>query len=79
MEWNKKYNYPSSTRALINGKRHYSLNGSNLPSVTSILSMTKSPEEKAALAAWKERVGEAEAERIKNEASSKGNSMHSII
>ena len=79
MEWNKKYDYPSSTRALINGKRQYSLDGSNYPSVTSILSLTKSSEEKAALAAWKERVGEAEAERIKNEASSKGNSMHSII
>ena len=38
MEWNKKFNYPSSTRALIQGKRHYSLDGSNLPSVTTILS-----------------------------------------
>ena len=73
MKWNKKFSYPKSTRSLVSGSRHYSLDGSNLPSVTSILSMTKSPEEKAALAAWKERVGEAEAERIKNEAYSKGN------
>ena len=50
MEWNKKFNYPSSTRALIQGKRHYSLDGSNLPSVTTILSATKSEEDKAALA-----------------------------
>ena len=48
MEWNKKFNYPSSTRALIQGKRHYSLDGSNLPSVTAILSATKSEEDKAA-------------------------------
>ena len=65
MEWNKKFNYPSSTRALIQGKRHYSLDGSNLPSVTTILSATKSEEDKAALAAWKERIGKLEADRIK--------------
>ena len=56
MKWNKKFNYPSSTRALFQGKRHYSLDGSNLPSVTTILSATKSEEDKAALTAWKERV-----------------------
>ena len=79
MEWNKKFNYPSSTRALFQGKRHYSLDGSNLPSVTTILSATKSEEDKAALAAWKERVGKVEADRIKKEASARGTSMHSYI
>ena len=79
MEWNKKFNYPSSTRALIQGKRHYSLDGSNLPSVTTILSATKSEEDKAALAAWKERVGKHEADRIKKEASSRGSSIHKFI
>ena len=79
MEWNKKFSYPSSTRSLINGSRHYSMDGINLPSVTTILAVTKSEEDKAAIAAWKERVGHAEAERIKNEASSRGSSMHSYI
>ena len=79
MEWNKKFNYPSSTRALVQGKRHYSLDGSNLPSVTTILSATKSEEDKAALAAWKERVGKIEAERIKKEASTRGSSIHKFI
>ena len=79
MEWNKKFNYPSSTRALIQGKRHYSLDGSNLPSVTTILSATKSEEDKAALAAWKERVGKLEADRIKKEASTRGSSIHKFI
>ena len=46
---------------------------------TTILAATKSEEDKAAIAAWKERVGHSEAERIKNEASSRGNSMHSYI
>ena len=79
MEWNKKYSYPSSTRGIVNGSRHYSMDGFNLPSVTTILAATKSEEDKAAIAAWKERVGHREAERIKNEASSRGNSMHSYI
>ena len=79
MEWNKKFSYPSSTRSLVHGSRHYALDGANLPSVTAILKATQSEEDKAAIAAWKERVGHAEAERIKNEASSRGNSMHSYI
>ena len=76
MQWNKKFNYPSSTRALIQGQRHYSLDGSNLPSVTTIISQTKSLEDKAALIAWTERVGKLEADRIKKEASSRGSSIH---
>ena len=79
MDWNKKYNYPSSTRALIKGKRHYSLDGSNLPSVTTILSATKSDEDKAALVAWRERVGKQEADRIKRESSARGSNLHKFI
>ena len=79
MKWNTKFTYPKSTRSLINGSRHYSLDGSNLPSVTTILSATKSEEDKAAILAWKQRVGTVEAERIKKEASARGSSMHSYI
>ena len=79
MEWNNKFTYPKSTRSIVNGSRHYNLGGSNLPSVTSILKVTQSEEDKAAIQAWKERVGLKEAERIKNEASSRGSSMHSYI
>ena len=79
MKWNTKFSYPKSTRSLINGSRHYSLDGSNLPSVTTILSATKSEEDKAAILAWKQRVGSVEAERIKKEASARGSSMHSYI
>ena len=79
MEWNNKFIYPKSTRSIINGSRHYNLDGSNLPSVTTILKATQSEEDKAGIAAWKERVGHKEAERIKNEASNRGSSMHSYI
>ena len=79
MKWNTKFSYPKSSRSLIKGSRHYSLDGSNLPSVTTILSVTKSEEDKAALLAWKQRIGNVEADRIKKEASARGTSMHSYI
>jgi len=47
MKWNKKYNYPSSTRSVHQGFRHYALNNQMLPSVTSIIEMTKTDKEKA--------------------------------
>ena len=56
MIWNRKFNYPRSTRSVINGSRHYSVAQHQLPSVTAILSLTKSEEDKAALSAWKKRI-----------------------
>ncbi len=79
MKWNTKFVYPKSTRSLVKGSRHYFLDGSSLPSVTTILSATKSEEDKAAILAWKQRVGNVEAERIKKEASARGSSMHSYL
>ena len=79
MEWINKFTYPKSSRSIINGSRHYALDDSHLPSVTTILKATQSEEDKAGIAAWKERVGHKEAERIKNEASNRGSSMHSYI
>ena len=58
MRWNKKYNYPSSTRSVHKGFRHYALKNQMLPSVTSIIEMTKTDKEKESLAAWKSRLGE---------------------
>ena len=79
MKWNNKFNYPKSSRSIEDGYRKYLLGENKLPSVTTILSTTKSEEEKAALANWKVRVGAKEANRIKTEASSRGTSMHSYI
>ena len=79
MKWNNKFNYPKSKRSIEDGYRKYSLGEEKLPSVTTILNATKSEEEKAALANWKERVCFKEANRIKTEASSRGTSMHSYI
>ena len=76
MKWNKKFNYPKSQRELIKGQRHYALNEERLPSVTTILSETQSDEKKESLARWKARVGETEAERIKDNSASRGTNMH---
>ena len=66
-------------RSIINGSRHYSVNQERLPSVTTILKATESEEKKASLANWKARVGALEANRIKNEASNRGTSMHAFL
>ena len=79
MKWSNKFIYPKSIRSIDDGYRKYSLGEEKLPSVTTILSVTKSEEEKAAIKNWQERVGFKEANRIKTEASSRGTSMHSYI
>jgi len=66
-------------RSMVNGSRHYSVNQEKLPSVTSILQATQSEEKKASLANWKARVGITEANRIKNDASNRGTSMHVFL
>jgi CRISPR/Cas system-associated exonuclease Cas4 (RecB family) len=47
-----------------------------LPSVTTILSATK---DKTELKAWAERVGQEEADRIRNEAATVGTHMHNVV
>jgi genome maintenance exonuclease 1 len=79
MKWSNKFTYPKSSRSLEDGYRKYLLGDNKLPSVTTILSATKSEEEKAALANWISRVGVKESNKIKTEASSRGTSMHTYI
>ena len=79
MQWNNKFSYPKSIRSMVSGSRMYAVNQEKLPSVTSILQATQSEEKKASLANWKARVGNIEANRIKNAASNRGTSMHSFL
>ena len=80
MKWNKKFVYPTSTRALINGTRHYDV-GTNekLPSVTTILSATQSEEKKRKLAEWQARMGQQRADRIRDISAMRGTSMHTYL
>ena len=79
MKWNKKYDYPTSTRSLINGKRHYDITGEKLPSVTTILSQTQSEEKKKSLANWQARMGKQYADRVRDIAALRGTSMHTYL
>jgi len=76
IKWNKQYEYPASMRTSIEGRRHYEITGKKLPSVTTILSATQSAEKMASILKWQKRVGEVEAERVKNTAASRGTNMH---
>ena len=72
----EKYTYVDATRHEDHGTRLYDVNGSRLPSVTTILGATKNQE---FLKEWKAKVGEQEAERIKNLSSKRGTSMHKYL
>ena len=75
-----KYAYPSSTRASIEGLRHYSIagdiHGQRLPSVTTVIGQTQSKDKQASLQKWRDRVGHTEAAKITSEAATRGTAMH---
>ena len=79
MKWNKQFNYPPSVRSLVNDQRHYDIYGDKLPSVTTILQATQSPEKKQILANWKQKVGEKKADFIRDNSAARGTIMHRII
>ena len=71
-----RYNYVRVPRSDDEGNRTYDVRGTQLPSVTTILSRTK---DQGFLKKWKAKVGEANAEVIKNISSKRGTSMHKYI
>ena len=81
MSWklSNKFVYPSSTRSLINGKRHYDVDGGKYVSVTSILSATKDQKDIDALNKWKRDLGYTASAAISRQSSNRGTEMHSWI
>ena len=79
MKWNKKFDYPETVRGMVEGLRHYDINNEKLPSVTTILNQTQTAEKAEGLANWRARVGEAEAQRIMDQAAQRGTAMHTIL
>jgi len=57
------------------GRRYLTKEGNAYPSVTTVLSLVN--EEK--IAAWRKRVGEAEADRIGNRAATRGTQVHALL
>ena len=78
MKKSNKYKYIEGTQMTdeVTGHRIYDIIGTRLPSVTSILSATKNQQ---FLKDWKAKVGEQEAERIKNLSSRRGTDMHKFL
>ena len=73
---NGKYKYITGTRIEDHGTRLYDVNGSRLPSVTTILGKTK---DQTFLKDWIKSKGAKEAERIKNLSSNRGPAMHKFL
>ena len=76
MKKSEKYQYVQGTQIEDQGSRIYDVNGYRLPSVTTILGATK---DQQFLKDWTAKVGEKEAERIKNLSSRRGTSMHKFL
>ena len=76
MKKNNKYSYVRGTRSMDHGTRTYTVNGFNLPSVTTILNRTK---DQGFLKKWRDKVGENEAKRIFNLSSKRGTAMHKFL
>ena len=79
MIWNKKFIYPSSSRSLVDGKRHYDIVNEKLPSVTTILQASQSEEKQKSLAAWRARMGAQRADRVRDTSAMRGTSMHTYL
>ena len=79
MKWNKRFNYPRSTRSIVEGRRHYDIREEKLPSVTTILSACQSDEKRASLEAWRQRVGPKTADLAKDLAAERGTAMHRYL
>ena len=74
-----KYDYQKYTRQEEDGSRTYNVGDKKIPSVTTILSATQSEEKKASLDKWRQRVGYQEAQRITNQAATRGTEMHYVL
>ena len=78
IKFNEKYKYINGEQITDHetGTRVYEINNYRLPSVTTILGATKNQQ---FLKDWKAKIGEQEAERIKNLSSRRGTSMHKFL
>ena len=79
MKWNKLYKYPPSTRSTTDGLRIYDVGNERLPSVTTILQATQSPAKLEFFKRWRAQKGEEKADKIKNEAASRGTNLHKYL
>ena len=75
---NKKYKYKDFKR-IDGAERFYSFGALKVPSVTTILKKTQPKEKKDSLKKWRERVGEEQAEKIRDDAAAVGTALHKCL
>jgi genome maintenance exonuclease 1 len=68
------FDFPDFPQVIVDGKRHYCVDGKTYPSVTTVLSTLG----KEKLDEWKLKVGPEEAAIISRRAASRGTAMHKI-
>ena len=78
-KWENKYEYKQYTRDDDHGPQTYAVKDKKVPSVTTILSATQSEEKRKSLDAWRARVGYQEAQRITQQAATRGTEMHYVL
>ena len=76
IKYSGKYKYVSGQMYEHHGSRTYDFGGMRLPSVTTILGLTK---DQSFLKDWQEKVGHEKAEQIKNHSSKRGTSVHKFL
>jgi genome maintenance exonuclease 1 len=74
--YKNKFEYKSIRQVNEESGRKYEVDGTLLPSVTTVLSATKSAKDRASLAKWRSNVGAEEADRILQEALTIGDKLH---
>lgn len=64
----------------LNGKRIYQISDEKFyPSITTVLGNTLLPEKRSALDLWRSRVGAAKADKISNDAATRGTNTHLML
>ena len=80
INFDKTFTYPTLERIdSPTGRKYITPEGEALPSVTTILSATKSEESKKALEGWAKRLGQKEADNVKNTAAAIGTIIHNQL
>ena len=81
LELINKYAYPSSSRASLEGLRHYNIDGTSekLPSVTTVIGQTQETNKAAGLQRWRDRIGHKAAAKITHDSSTRGTAMHMYL
>lgn len=76
---NKKFKYLTPDRVTTEEGRTYSIFNEKLPSVTTILKKVPDPQKAFALARWRQKLGENEANKVRDNAARRGTIMHRIL